>query len=275
MTILVAEIGWNFLGNLRIAKNMILSAKKGGADVVKFQIWDPKFLKKGAWDKDGRREIYKKAFLNKERYLVLKRFSKKNNIRCFASAFNLDGAKLLKKVGDTWIKIPSHEAYNNDLIKYAIKNFSKIIISAGCLKKKELLRLIKLIKSKKIYKKKVTLLHCVSSYPLKADECNFEKFNFIKKNLGKVGYSGHLHGIQDSVYALNNGAQIIEKHFTTNNNLPGRDNKFALTENELIELKRYITLNKKFRINKGLDLQKCEIDIFKNYRGRWSKNIIN
>ena len=28
MTILVAEIGWNFLGNLRIAKNMILSAKK-------------------------------------------------------------------------------------------------------------------------------------------------------------------------------------------------------------------------------------------------------
>ena len=48
-------------------------------------------------------------------------------------------------------------------------------------KKKELLRLIKLIKSKKIYKKKVTLLHCVSSYPLKADECNFEKFNFIKK----------------------------------------------------------------------------------------------
>ena len=105
MTILVAEIGWNFLGNLRIAKNMILSAKKGGADVVKFQIWDPKFLKKGAWDKDGRREIYKKAFLNKERYLVLKRFSKKNNIRCFASAFNLEGAKLLKRVGDTWIKI--------------------------------------------------------------------------------------------------------------------------------------------------------------------------
>ena len=46
MTLLVAEIGWNFLGNISLAKKMIKSAKKAGADAVKFQIWDPKFLKK-------------------------------------------------------------------------------------------------------------------------------------------------------------------------------------------------------------------------------------
>ena len=46
MTILVAEIGWNFLGNLNIAKKMISSAKRAGADVVKFQIWNPKRLRK-------------------------------------------------------------------------------------------------------------------------------------------------------------------------------------------------------------------------------------
>ena len=39
---------------------MILSAKKSGADYVKFQIWDPQFLKSGAWDNDGRRKIYEK-----------------------------------------------------------------------------------------------------------------------------------------------------------------------------------------------------------------------
>ena len=48
MTILVAEIGWNFLGNIDLAKKMIIAAKKSGADAVKFQIWDPKFLKKGS-----------------------------------------------------------------------------------------------------------------------------------------------------------------------------------------------------------------------------------
>ena len=66
MTILVAEIGWNFLGNIDLAKKMIIAAKKSGADAVKFQIWDPKFLKKGQWDKDGRRQIYEKAFLTKK-----------------------------------------------------------------------------------------------------------------------------------------------------------------------------------------------------------------
>ena len=75
MTLLVAEIGWNFLGNIKLAKKMILSAKKAGADAVKFQIWDPKYLKNGTWDNDGRKEIYQKAFINKSRYKILKNFS--------------------------------------------------------------------------------------------------------------------------------------------------------------------------------------------------------
>ena len=45
-TYIVAEIGWNFLGNLKLAKKMINTAKKNGADAVKLQIWDPKYLKK-------------------------------------------------------------------------------------------------------------------------------------------------------------------------------------------------------------------------------------
>ena len=46
-TYLIAEIGWNFIGNLNLAKKMILSAKNSGADFVKFQIWNPSNLKKG------------------------------------------------------------------------------------------------------------------------------------------------------------------------------------------------------------------------------------
>ena len=32
MTKIIAEIGWNHMGNLGLAKKMILSAKKNGAD---------------------------------------------------------------------------------------------------------------------------------------------------------------------------------------------------------------------------------------------------
>lgn len=272
MTILVAEIGWNFLGDLSLAKKMILSAKKSGADAVKFQIWDPKFLTNGLWDYDGRRQIYEKAYLSEKKYRILKNFSVKNSIDCFASAFNIDGLKLLKKLNDKWVKIPSHESYNLPLINYALKNFQKIIISAGCLKKFELKKLINLIIINKALKK-VTLLHCVSSYPLKPKNCNFEKFHYIKKMLGKVGYSGHFEDIDDAIYAISCGAEVVEKHFTTNNKLAGRDNKFSLTPDKFKNLNRYRNNYKDFMINKGLNLQKCELDIYKNYRGRWSKNI--
>lgn len=272
MTILVAEIGWNFVGDLSLAKKMIMRAKKAGADAVKFQIWDPKYLKKGAWDQDGRRKIYEKAFLDESKYKQLKNFAKKNSLKCFASAFNKFGLRLLKNTKDDWIKIPSHEAYNSDLIMEALNNFKKIIISAGCLKKKELIKLIKLINSKSKFKKKTILLHCVSSYPLQAKNCNFQKFDFLKNNFKNVGYSGHFQGIEDAVYALSKGAILIEKHFTTDKKLPGRDNKFALDHNEFLTLKNYKDLFKKFNTAKGIDLQKCELDIFKNYRGRWSRN---
>ena len=76
-TYLIAEIGWNFLGNLKLAKKMIDAAKKSGADFVKFQIWNPDNLKKGAWDDDGRRKIYNKAFLNKKKFQILFNYSKK------------------------------------------------------------------------------------------------------------------------------------------------------------------------------------------------------
>jgi sialic acid synthase SpsE len=123
---LIAEIGWNFLGNLKLAERMIKSAKNNGADAVKFQIWDPKFLKAGKWDKDGRKQIYQKAYLDKDKYLKIKNICKKNKIICFASAFNMGAIKMLKDINEKIVKIPSHEAYNFDLINYALKNFKLV-----------------------------------------------------------------------------------------------------------------------------------------------------
>lgn len=273
MSILVAEIGWNFIGDLSLAKRMILKAKKSGADAVKFQVWNPEHLKKGKWDTDGRRKIYKKAFLSEKKYKILKDFAKKNSIKCFVSVFNKDGLFMVKKMGDNWIKIPSHEAYNLELIELAFKNFSKIIISLGCLKKSELNKVLNFILRRPKFKKKAILLHCVSSYPLLAENCNFEKFDYLKKKFHNIGYSGHMQGIDDALLALSKGATFVEKHFTIDNNLPGRDNKFAILPNELLIISNYKKNLKKFEKKRGLGLLSCEKDIFKNYRGRWSKRI--
>ena len=58
---LIAEIGWNHMGSISLAEKMIKAAKKSGADFAKFQTWSVSRLKSGAWDNDGRREIYEKA----------------------------------------------------------------------------------------------------------------------------------------------------------------------------------------------------------------------
>ena len=42
---IIAEIGWNHMGNMSLAKKMILAAKKNGADFCKFQTWSEKNLK--------------------------------------------------------------------------------------------------------------------------------------------------------------------------------------------------------------------------------------
>ena len=58
---IIAEIGWNWLGDMNLAKRMIEEASKNGATHVKTQVFNEDYLKPGPWDEDGRREIYKKA----------------------------------------------------------------------------------------------------------------------------------------------------------------------------------------------------------------------
>ena len=74
---LIAEIGWD-MGDMRLAKKMVLAAKKSGADFVKFQAWSVNNLQPGPWDTDGRREIYEKAELSKENFILLQNYCKKN-----------------------------------------------------------------------------------------------------------------------------------------------------------------------------------------------------
>ena len=66
---IIAEIGWNHMGDSNLAEKMIIAAKSSGANIVKFQYWDPKYLKDGPWDSDGRREIYNKAALTPEKVI--------------------------------------------------------------------------------------------------------------------------------------------------------------------------------------------------------------
>lgn len=266
---IIAEIGWNFLGDLKLAKKMVDNAVDAGCKYIKFQIWDPKNLIAGPWDNDGRRAIYNKSYLDHDKYEELYNYCSEKKVNCFASIFDQDGYNLLKKISRSYIKIPSTEAYDLDLIKKSLNDFENVIVSTGALKKNELDNLIKLKKFKNL-----SLLHCVSSYPLEYKNLNFDKFHYLKKNFENVGYSGHAEGIEDAIYALSHGAVIVEKHFTIDRSLDGRDNKFAILPSQLKIICDFEAKIQEINKNtkKDLGLQDIELDVFKNYRGRWRKN---
>ena len=128
-TKVIAEIGWNFMGDLALAKQMISSARSAGADIAKFQYWNPAKLKPGPWDTDGRIDIYRAAALDAEKIETLSSLCAEVGIDFLISAFNASDAQFLVDLGVKTLKIPSHEVANEKLHTFASKNFEKVFVS--------------------------------------------------------------------------------------------------------------------------------------------------
>lgn len=263
---LIAEIGWNHMGDMDLAKKMIDAANDSGAQFAKFQTWSVDNLKPGPWDEDGRLEIYKKAELTKDKHFELYNYCNEAGIQFLTSIFNVKDVDFVESLDNEIIKIPSHEAYNSELLSKSSEAFKKVIVSAGACSWEEVKNIVKIVPSEKLI-----LLHCVSAYPANYEDLNFAKMIELKKLCKNVGYSGHHESIEDSILAISMGATYIEKHFTIDRDLPGRDNKFAILPPEFKILSNYRDHYLDMMKDRGLDLQEKEKDIFENYRGRWSK----
>ena len=269
MTKLIAEIGWNHMGNINIAKKMIKSAKNNGADYVKTQIFDTKYLTPGPWDKDGRKKIYWKAQLTKKKYGILHKYSKKIGIKLFSSVVNKKGVDLLKNFQNSLIKIPSAHNRDLDLINYSLKYFRKVIISLGATNLNDIKKIIRISK-KRGNKNKIILLHCVSVYPCTTEEVNLPKINMLKKYYSKIGFSDHTENIYSSVLSLKFNPIMIEKHFTIDQKLPGRDNKLSILPDQLNQIKTFIKISNKSKKFNGFGFLKGEKIIRDVYSKRWS-----
>lgn len=263
---IIAEIGWNHMGDSSIAKKMIYSAKKNGADTVKFQYWDPKHLRPGIWDTDGRREIYNKASLTEEKVLELRDEANKVGCNFLISVFGTIGANIISNLGIKNIKIPSHETTNIKLIEFCSRKFNHIYFSAGASLKEEVLDAVKILKNGSA---SFNLMHCVSSYPCEDKNANLNRLNWLSSIHDSIGYSDHTQSTLVPAFAVSKGATVIEKHFTTDKSLPGRDNKFALDPIEFKQMSENIITASNSIIDRGNDYQIVEEDTVKNYRGRW------
>jgi N,N'-diacetyllegionaminate synthase len=264
MTKIIAEIGWNHMGDLELAKKMILASKESGADFVKFQTWSLTRLKEGPWDKDGRKEIYEKAELSFDDHIKIKNYCDSLDVQFFSSVFSIPDAEMLAQVQHNYVKIASFESRNILLLQACDDLFDTFFISTGTSTIDEIKKSLS-----HIHKSKVVLLHCVSSYPLLYENANLPQITRLKKISEVVGYSDHTGGVEGAKTALEYDIQFIEKHFTIDHNLPGRDNKFAVLPHELKELREYIDIRNQMSIDHGDVLLDCEADARKVMSGRF------
>ncbi len=261
----IAEIGWNHCGDIDLAKKFVESASKNGATYAKFQTWSTSRLKNGAWDHDGRKEIYEKAELSIEDHQTLIKCCEENNISFLSSVFSIPDAQLLIELGCEIVKIPSFESRNHELISFCDNNFKTIIMSTGTSTFDEISESINKIHNADLY-----LMHCVSVYPQDYSEANLPKMKKLMSICEKVGLSDHIEGVESSKVAVGEGAIIIEKHFTIDKNLPGRDNKFAILPEQLKDLTDFIKNRELMFNNLGLGYNEKENDSRINYTGRFN-----
>ena len=65
------------------------------------------------------------------------------------------------------------------------------------------------------------LMHCVSTYPLKAEDVNLKTILSQKKYNCDVGYSGHENGVAISIVATTLGITSLERHITLDRTMYG------------------------------------------------------
>lgn len=208
-TIIIAEIGENHIGDLKIAKELIKKASEAGADYVKFQSYRPETFKQNY----PGQKWFKEVFLSDKAHYMLKDHADKTGIKFLSSPFSVERARFLcEDLGLKEIKIASSVMLNIPILDYINKHAETAFLSTGMASIPEIKEAVNhLNRVKKCY-----ILHCVSQYPCKYAEVNLCAITAMQKEFPnyEIGYSDHTIGCLAPIIAVALGAKIIEKHFT-------------------------------------------------------------
>jgi pseudaminic acid synthase len=247
----IAEISANHNGSLKKAKKLIESASKYGADAVKLQSYTPStitikskrnefLIKKGLWKNKTLWDLYEKAQTPFEWHKELFNYAKKLKITCFSTPFDESAVDILEDLNCPFYKVASFEMNHIPLIKKIAQTKKPIIISTGMANLKEIDLAYKT--AKKNGATEIILLYCVSNYPSKISDFNFNNIRILKERYNcKVGFSDHSTENKVVAAAIAAGAEVIEKHIALEGQKKGFDLAFSLKGKEI---KNYVKVIK-------------------------------
>ena len=231
---LIAEIGINHNGSVKIAKQLIKNSKECGFNSVKFQkrtidiVYDQKTLetpRQSPWGNTTREQKIGLEFEKKE-YDEIDSYCKELKIDWFASAWDKISLEFLDNYDLKYNKIASAMIVDSEFLNEVAKRNKHTFISTGMSNKEHIDNAVKIFKSNNC---SFELMHCVSTYPMKPEDANLATINQLKEKYNcDVGYSGHENGVVISLAALMFGITSLERHITLDRTMYGSDQSASL-----------------------------------------------
>jgi sialic acid synthase len=234
---IIAEVGQNHQGDLDVARDYIRAFAEAGADAVKFQTRNNKYLfsqdaYEASYDSENAfAPIYgehrEQLELKPEWLPILKEDCVKYGVQFMSTPFDEPSLELLKEIDVDILKIASFDLGNLPFMHHIVKMGKPVVISVGGGKAHQIRASIDFLGSAL---DDIAVLHCVSEYPCDYNRLGLSNIPSLIESFPQhtIGLSDHYNGIITGPIAYMLGARVFEKHVTFNRSWRGTDHSFAL-----------------------------------------------
>ncbi len=240
--LVIAEIGINHGGSLKVAKEMVDSAFTAGVEVVKHQthIVEDEMSSEAKKVIPGNAdisiyEIMDNCALNEKDEIELKKYVESKGMIFISTPFSRAAANRLNKMNVSAFKIGSGECNNYPLLEH-IAGFNKpVILSTGMNDIESVRKAVEVFDKKNI---PLALLHTTNLYPTPINLVRFGAMIELSKVFPEkvFGLSDHTLNNNACIGATALGASILERHYTDHKNRIGPDIICSMDEDECKEL---------------------------------------
>ncbi len=239
---IIAEAGSNHNRSMETARCLIDVAAEAGADAIKFQIFRADRLYPRSAGASGYLKSSKSIYdviaeleVPHEWIPELATYANERHLLFLASAFDEQSVDAL----DPWVpafKIASYEMTHYPLLRHVAAKGKPVIVSTGTARMEEVTEMVEVFKD--TGNDGLALMQCTAAYPAPLESLNLRTIPTLKRAFGvPVGFSDHSREpIVPAAAAVAIGANLIEKHFTLSNRLPGPDHRFGLEPAELVRM---------------------------------------
>jgi sialic acid synthase SpsE/CMP-N-acetylneuraminic acid synthetase len=243
--LVIAEAGVNHNGDPALAHRLVEAAAAAGADVVKFQTFDPARLaaagaptaayQRDAGETTDQREMLARLSLAPDVWPALQAHASDRGITFMSSPFDEASADLLEAMNVPAFKVASGELTNTGLLAHLARKARPLLVSTGMATMSDVDEAISAIEG--AGDPPVALLHCVSAYPAEPRDANLLAIGTLRAAFGvPAGWSDHSTGAALPIASAALGADLVEKHLTLDRALPGPDHAASLEPDEMASM---------------------------------------